>query len=97
MAAHTPEERETIFLANVMVDEQPSPEARYLRDKVRMAEVACGDCDQPHLASRLDLSTGLCEVCNEVAGLENELQDGHLTASEFTRLAKALGYKGKAL
>ena len=93
----TEAEREAIFLANTLVENQPSPEAAGIRRIVRSRMIACADCGERYRATQLDISTGLCEVCNEVGGLENCVQDGAITEEEFVRQAVELGYKGSAV
>ena len=97
MASQTTADREAIFLANTMTREQATTEASALRERVRARQVACADCGESYTAKELDISTGLCLVCHEVAGLENDLQDERLTEEQFIRDAIALSYKGTAI
>lgn len=68
---------EAVFLANTARPEaQTSSAARELAEKAAATTVACADCGEGFLAGKLDISTGLCEICDEIAGIENEAQDG---------------------
>lgn len=85
---------EVAGLASILVDAQDTAEKTAAVAKIKAAGVACADCGEAYKAAELDGSTGLCEVCYEVAGLENEVADGYITEEELVAQAKALGYKG---
>lgn len=81
---------EMLFLANYGVAKQSSAEAQRAKDIADRSRIACNDCGDAYLAGELDGSTGLCEVCYEVAGIENEAQDGYLTDEEADAKIAAL-------
>lgn len=92
----TDREREIIFLANTTKGvDQPSPEAAALAASCQAATINCGDCGAPTKAPELDMSTGLCEICNLAAGEYNDYQDGRITEVELATYQAEIGYTGE--
>lgn len=88
---------EVAGLASILVDEQGDAETTALVATIKTATVACADCGKAFEATELDGSTTLCGVCYEVAGMENEVQDGLLGEESFIAAAQRMGYEGSAI
>lgn len=92
----TVEGRGAIGLASILTDAQADAATAAKVKALKSSEATCSDCGEVFKITELDGSTALCEVCYEVAGAENELQDGLLSEEDYEKLKADLGYKGSA-
>lgn len=90
------EDAGVIGFASILVDEQGDPGLTAAVAVLKGSKAKCADCQKVFAITELDGSTALCELCFEVAGLENEVQDGVITEAEFDEQVAALGYEGSA-
>jgi recombinational DNA repair protein RecR len=74
---HTRDQALILVMATLGTDEQPTAEMAAKVRAARRAMLPCQECGELHKATRLDSSTGLCEKCYDLAGMENEHSDGH--------------------
>jgi hypothetical protein len=77
---------EMLFLAAHAVDKQDTPEATRQVAKLKRLAVLhpCDVCQEPIGRGHDGVSAGICEICWEEAGWENEHQDGGHEPGERT-------------
>lgn len=93
LSGQSQEGREAAFLANTTKGiAQKSAEAQELADNLAdgTIKVTCADCGGEFKAGELDISCTLCETCMEIAGIENEEQDGLIGAESAEKLIAKL-------
>ena len=74
---HTRDQALILMMATLGTDAQPTPAMAARVRASRFMLLPCQECGELHAAASLDGSTGLCEKCYDLAGMENEHSDGH--------------------
>jgi|ERR1035437_879944 recombinational DNA repair protein RecR len=74
---HTKAQAMILMMATLGTDAQPTATMTAKVRSARLKLLPCQECGELHAAASLDGSTGLCEICYDLAGMENEHSDGH--------------------